>query len=108
TETGFLKHYEIFILRWRSPMGFWRLVYQNLKYGYFWIFIVSVIALGWAFYSSEWKWGRLASLAMLVVAFGWEAITLRSHTRQFFKVPSRDESAELAAARKQVVAGPPE
>ena len=76
---------------WRSPKSFGALALDSIKYGYFWVFTASLVAFGWAFYSSSWQWGRAASLTLLGIAAIWEAATLRPLVKRTFSQPTEAE-----------------
>jgi len=105
---AFLLHYTIYVERWRSPRALSRVMLENLRYGYFWVFVAATVPLAWAFYLANWHWGRSVSLALLVVAFGWEASTLPKFRRRYWAVPTEQELSELESSASAPAQGPGE
>jgi hypothetical protein len=94
-------HVELYWTRWKTPKAMKTIVLSNLKYGFMWIAAVTVLALGWAFWSVDNLWARLAAAGLLVVGLGWEGITLLGYRQRYYQLPDKldlDRLQELMAS----------
>lgn len=91
----FEHHYEIFWMKWRTPKSMRRVVWENVKYGFMWIGVVMLGAIGYAFWSVDSISARLVAGSILLLGIGWELITLVGYRKRYYQVPTDDEHARL-------------
>lgn len=83
-----------------TPQKLRSVIWQNLKYGFFWVFAVAVGAIAWAFATSVGVSGRVTSAGILLVGLGWEAITLRSYRQHYWTGPNQEQLDQLAGLQR--------
>lgn len=86
---------EWYLDRWRSPLGLWKLVWQNLEYGYLWILAVAGGTFSWAMITANDGHAELAASCILAVGICWEIMNLATSRRQFFTRPNEDVRCRL-------------
>lgn len=85
-------HYDVYVIKWRSPDKAAKLFWGSAKYGFVWVFLLYATVLGWAFYTASGTLARGVAAAAILIGVGFEIITLRRS--KFFDTPT---AAQLAA-----------
>jgi hypothetical protein len=92
--------YDAYVRNWRSTHTFGSLVWQYLKYGFLWLFIVLASALVWGFVLTAGWPGRVAATFILLVGVGTELVLLFRAKPRYFNYKSAD-SIQLSANENQ-------
>jgi hypothetical protein len=93
-------HQKVYVHEWKSPKTLWQLIVENLKYGYFWIFVAATLPVAWAFRSADWWCAGIVAAGLLVVGLGWEFETMRRSRHRYFVRPDQAELDQLEALMK--------
>jgi hypothetical protein len=86
-------HYDVYVVKWRTPRSLGELVQGSAKYGFVWIFVLYVMVLRWAFYTAD--GGVLPrAIAAVAIVFGlvYDIVTLRRSS--LFTQPTAAEIAQ--------------
>jgi hypothetical protein len=101
TWPAFSRYVDLYWVEWRSPKPLHALMWDNLKYGFFGIFLITGGAVLWAFVTSAGRLPRVVAGAILLIGFGWEAVTLEGHRRKDCRAPTDSELQELQQLQAQ-------
>jgi hypothetical protein len=102
TWEAFAEHQRIYVHDWKSPKTLWVLIKENLKYGYFWVFVVATLPLLWAFKSTGCSRASLVGLLLIVAGLGWEGWTMKGTRRRYFTTPTEPELDRLNGLMERV------
>lgn len=97
----FEHHYNVYWVKWRTPKSMAGIAWENLKYGFMWIGVVMLGAIGYAFWSVSGLSARLVAAAILLVGIGWEWITLVGYRRRYYQLPTDDEQERLVVLKRE-------
>ena len=75
-EAKFLHVYDELVTKWHSTMRFPEVVRKTLTYNFFWIFLVSIGSLVWAFITASGLPARVVAMTVIVIGIGWELYQL--------------------------------
>jgi hypothetical protein len=105
---AFERHQSLYVHEWKSPKTLSRLIVENLKYGYFWVFAVATLPLAWAFSSADWQCAGIVAAALLLVGLGWEFETMRRSRGRYFRTPDQTQldNLERLMSPKEALASP--
>ncbi len=102
TWTAYRLFIKLYWEDWATPEPLSKLMWANLKYGFFWIFAIAISAIAWAFVTSAGLSARLAAVGILLVGVGWESGTMYNFRRQYYNVPSQKDLARLQELQAQI------
>jgi hypothetical protein len=86
--------------QWKSPKSLKNLVWHNLEYGFFWIFVVAATAFAWALATSPGTTPRAIAGGLVVLGSAWEVVTLRTSRKWFFTLPTIGVRSKLEEFEK--------
>lgn len=102
TWTAYRLFVKLYWDDWATPESLSKLVWANLKYGFFWIFAIAVGAIAWAFVTSAGLSARLTATGILLIGIGWEFAIMYNFRRHYFSVPSQKDLNRLQELQAQV------
>lgn len=84
-------HYDVYVVKWRSPASLSKLLEGSAKYGFVWVFVLYTVVLAWAFYTAAGFLPRVVAGAAIGLGLLYDFGTLRGTS--YFTLPTGSEVA---------------